>query len=88
VGFNYKLGRGLTGTVTLDAFNLFNFQAVTGQDQNYTFDNIEALVGGSVADLPNVKNRAGQSPALNPNYGKPISYQAPRSVRIGARVAF
>ncbi|HEY0097123.1 MAG TPA: TonB-dependent receptor, partial [Archangium sp.] len=69
VGFNHKLGRGMTGTISLDAFNLFNFQAVTGQDQNYTFDNVEALVGGSVADLGGLKNRSGQPATLNPNYG-------------------
>ncbi|MFY0581930.1 hypothetical protein ACN28S_53485 [Cystobacter fuscus] len=86
MGFNHKLGRGMTATLTLDAFNLFNFQAVTGQDQNYTFDNIEAITDGT--PLSEVKNRAGQSPTLNPNYGKPVSYRAPRSVRIGARVAF
>ncbi|ATB29166.1 trehalose synthase [Melittangium boletus DSM 14713] len=88
VGVNYKLGRGLLGTLTLDSFNLFNFQAVTSQDQVYTQDNIDALVGGTLADLPNVKNRNGQSPALNPNYQKPLSYQPPRSIRIGARVSF
>ncbi|WNG21308.1 TonB-dependent receptor domain-containing protein [Cystobacter fuscus] len=86
VGFNHKLGRGMTGTITLDAFNLFNFQAVTGADQNYTFDNVEAITNGT--PLAELKNRAGQPATLNPNYGKPISYQAPRSVRIGARVAF
>jgi outer membrane receptor protein involved in Fe transport len=88
VGVNYKLGRGLLGSVTMDTFNLFNFQAVTSVDQNYTFDNIDAVVGGTQADLANVKNRAGASPALNPNFEKPTSYQAPRSIRIGARLAF
>jgi outer membrane receptor protein involved in Fe transport len=88
LGYNHKLGRGLLATVSLDSFNLFNFQAVTNQDQVYTFDNIDALANGTLADLPNVKNRAGQSPALNPNYQKPLSYQPPRSVRIGARLSF
>ncbi len=88
LGVNRKLGRGLLATVTLDAFNMFNFQAVTSQDQVYTLDNIDALVGGTLADLPDVKNRNGQSPALNPNYQKPLSYQPPRSIRIGARVSF
>ena len=88
VGYNHKLGRGLLATVYLDSFNLFNFQAVTNQDQVYTFDNIDPVENGTAADLANVKNRAGQSPALNPNYQKPLSYQPPRSVRIGARLSF
>ncbi|WNG51188.1 TonB-dependent receptor [Archangium minus] len=88
VGLNYKLGRGLIGTVTLDSFNLFNFQAVTSVDQNYTFDNVDPLVGGTAADLKTVKNRNGAAPALNPNYQKPLTYQTPRSIRIGARLSF
>jgi outer membrane receptor protein involved in Fe transport len=88
VGVNYKLGRGLTGTLTLDSFNLFNFQAVTSVDQNYTFDNIDAFVGGKLADLENVKNRDGNAPARNDNHGNPLSYQTPRSIRFGARLTF
>ncbi|MET0405167.1 MAG: TonB-dependent receptor [Cystobacter sp.] len=88
VGFNYKLGRGMVGTLTLDVFNLFNFQAVTNRDQNYTFDSVEAIVDGKLADLETAKNRAGDALTLNPNYGKPTAYQAPRSIRIGARVSF
>ncbi len=88
VGVNYKLGRGLTGTLSLDSFNLFNFQAVTSVDQNYTFDNIDAVAGGKPADLENVRNRDGNAPALNANYGKALSYQTPRSIRFGARLSF
>ena len=88
VGFNYKLGRGMMGTVSLDSFNLFNFQATTSVDQIYTNDNIDAIVGGTLADLETAKNRAGAAPALNPNYQKPLSFQQPRSVRIGARLSF
>ena len=88
VGVNYKLGRGLIGSISLDSFNLFNFQAVTSVDQNYTFDNIDAVAGGKPADLENVRNRDGNAPALNANYQKPLSYQTPRSIRFGARLSF
>jgi hypothetical protein len=89
VAFNYKLGRGLLASLTVDSFNLFNFQAVTSRDQNYTFDNVEALVGGNAEDLPNLKIRGTETPVtVNPNYQKPLSYQAPRSIRFGARLAF
>ena len=88
VGVNYKLGRGLIGSISLDSFNLFNFQAMTSVDQNYTFDNIDALVGGKPEDLENVRNRDGNAPALNANHGKPLSYQTPRSIRFGARLSF
>ncbi|HZH79104.1 MAG TPA: TonB-dependent receptor, partial [Archangium sp.] len=88
LGLNYKLSGNLTASLTLDSFNLLNFQAVTAVDPNYTFDNIAAVVGGTTADLENVKNLAGAAPVINPNYQKPLSYQAPRSVRFGARVSF
>jgi outer membrane receptor protein involved in Fe transport len=88
LGLNYKLGRNLTASLTLDSFNLFNFQAVTSVDQTYTFDNIDAVVDGTLADLENVKNQAGNAPTLNPNFQKPLSYQTPRSVRFGARLSF
>jgi len=89
VGFNYKLGRGMLATLTVDSFNLFNFQAVTAVDQNYTFDNVEALVGGKPEDLPNLKIRGTETPVtVNPNYQKPLSYQTPRSIRFGARLSF
>jgi outer membrane receptor protein involved in Fe transport len=89
LGLNRKLGQGLTASLTVDSFNLFNFQAVTAVDQNYTFNNVEALVGGTEADLPNLKVRGTDTPVtLNPNYQKPLSYQTPRSIRFGARLAF
>jgi hypothetical protein len=73
----------------VDSFNLFNFQAVTAVDQNYTFDNVEALVGGTEADLANLKVRGSdKAVAVNPNYQKPLSYQTPRSIRFGARLSF
>ena len=89
VAVNYKLGRGMLATLTVDSFNLFNFQAVTAVDQNYTFDNVEALVGGKPEDLPNLKIRGTETPVtVNPNYQKPLSYQTPRSIRFGARLSF
>ncbi|WP_369945639.1 TonB-dependent receptor domain-containing protein [Vitiosangium sp. GDMCC 1.1324] len=88
LGLNYKLTQSVTAAITLDSFNLFNFQAVTSVDQNYTFDNMDPLVNGKTSDLESVKNRAGTAPALNPNYQKPTSYQTPRSIRFGARLSF
>jgi outer membrane receptor protein involved in Fe transport len=90
LGLNYKFARGLLATLTLDSFNLFNFQAYTSVDQNYTFDTVDALVGGSLADLENLKVRGNPAAAAvaNPNFNKPTSYQAPRSIRFGARVSF
>ncbi|WP_306818066.1 TonB-dependent receptor [Archangium lipolyticum] len=89
LGLHYKFARGLTATLTMDSFNLFNFQAVTSVDQNYTYDTVDAIVGGKPADLENLKVRGGTAAVVvNPNYQKPLSYQAPRSIRFGARLSF
>ncbi|EAU61874.1 protein oar [Stigmatella aurantiaca DW4/3-1] len=87
---NYRLTGDMVATVSLDVFNLLNFQAVTSQDQRYTADTVDAIVGGSADDLAGLMPRGNTSRTVvvNPNYGKPLSYQPPRSVRLGARVSF
>jgi hypothetical protein len=85
---NYKLSRQLTASLSLDVFNLFNFQTATEFDQNYTFSDVNPLVGGSPRDLGDLKDIEGDPAPKNPNFGKPTAYQAPRSFRFGARVAF
>ncbi|HEX8703792.1 MAG TPA: TonB-dependent receptor [Myxococcaceae bacterium] len=79
---NYRLTGGMVATVSLDVFNLFNFQAYTAADQRYTLNNVPAIIGGTKEDLENL------SVAVNPNYGRPTAYQSPRSIRLGARLAF
>ncbi|SEM01207.1 TonB-dependent Receptor Plug Domain [Stigmatella aurantiaca] len=90
LAFNYRLTRDTVATVSLDLFNLFNFQAVTSMDQRYTEDTVDALVGGTPEQLAGLTPRGDTSRTVvvNPNYGKPLSYQPPRSVRLGARLSF
>jgi outer membrane receptor protein involved in Fe transport len=79
---NYKLTGDMVASVSLDVFNLFNFQAYTSVDQRYTLNTVNAIIGGTKEDLEDL------AVAVNPNFGKPTSYQSPRSVRLGARLAF
>ncbi len=89
LGVSYKLTRDMVASVSLDVFNLFNFQDVTNVDQRYTAETVDALVDGGEADLENLKVRGTErAPVKNPNYGKPTAYQPPRSIRLGARVSF
>jgi len=69
-------------------FNLFNQQEVTAVDQAYTSSNVNPIQNGKVADLVNLKQVNGTQPLLNPNYGKPTSYQQPLSMRVGLRLSF
>ena len=52
VGINRKLFGNYTLSLTLDVFNIFNFQGVTGMDQTFTFTQVHPIEGGgSAADV-------------------------------------
>jgi len=83
VGVGYPVAKGMVATVGADLFNVFNFQQEVARDQNYTFDEVEPLVGSrNPADLE------GLDVTRNPNYGKTTAYQAPRSIRVSAKLSF
>jgi hypothetical protein len=91
VGAGLKLAKDSTLLLTLDVFNLFNFQAETARDQRYTQDSVLPIVDGTTDDLGQLQNADGtpfNPNDKNPNFGKPISYQPPRSIRLGAKVTF
>ncbi|WP_338863548.1 TonB-dependent receptor [Myxococcus stipitatus] len=103
VGLNQKLSNDYTLSVSLDVFNLFNFQQYTAVDQTLTFTRVYAIEqGGKPEDLaacltPNnpgckVISTATNQPILpsdiNPNFKRPTTYQAPRSIRLGAKLSF
>ena len=91
LGFGMKLGKQSTMLFSMDVFNLFNFQAVTQVDQNYTLASVLPIPDGTTSDLGNLKHADG-SPVgpneINPNFGKPSSYQSPRSFRFGLKATF
>jgi hypothetical protein len=86
---NYKLSGNMVASLSVDVFNLFNFQAVTAVDQRYTAETVDAILGGSLADLQTLKARGTDRVAVsNSNFLKPTAYQSPRSIRFGARLSF
>ncbi|HZI16393.1 MAG TPA: TonB-dependent receptor [Myxococcus sp.] len=103
VGVSQKLASDYTLSLSLDVFNLFNFQQVTNVDQTLTNTRVYAIEqGGKPADLtacltPNnpeckvisTTNNLPITPAdINPNFKRPTAYQAPRSIRLGAKLSF
>ena len=46
------------------------------------------VVNGSKADLPYLKNTAGQAVAANPGFLRATAYQLPLAARLGARLSF
>ena len=85
-------GRALTDKVNLEAyidlFNIFDQQAATLTDDNYTFDQAVPIVNGTTSDLKYAKNTAGQPINKNPNFGQALAYQNPFSARLGLRLTF
>src|SRR5262249_38737050 len=51
VGVGLKLSRDSTLSLSMDTFNLFNFQQVTAVDQTYTNDQVLPIEGGAKKDL-------------------------------------
>jgi hypothetical protein len=92
LSLNYRLTRDVTASFSADVFNVFNFQAATSYDQNYTYSATLPIEGGTQADLQTGLVDPEGNPlgaeSLNKNFGKPIAYQAPRSFRFGARLSF
>jgi outer membrane receptor protein involved in Fe transport len=80
VSFELPLGPASRLQLTADAFNLFNFQAITAVDERYTLADAAPLAPGTPL------SSLAQAP--NPNFGQPIARQMPRTIRVGARVEF
>lgn len=103
VGFNQKLSGDYTLSLSLDVFNLFNFQQYTSVDQTVTTTRVNPIEqGGRPSDISNCLDQYSdqcgvtlvgtttrvQVSDLNPNFKRPTAYQAPRSIRLGARLSF
>ncbi|WP_317987912.1 TonB-dependent receptor [Hyalangium gracile] len=102
VGFNQKLARDMVLSLSLDVFNVFNFQQYTAVDQSFTFTRVYALENGEkLADVEACRVEGGNCRVIatandkpitpnevNPNFKRPIAYQSPRSIRLGAKISF
>ncbi len=92
--YGRPLGKGTTLEAFVDLVNLFNMQAEEDIDQDYTFDNVNPIVGGDSKDLRHLKvvgDDGGGTSALatqNPNYGNVNDRFAPFSARFGMRLSF
>jgi carboxypeptidase family protein/TonB-dependent receptor-like protein len=103
LAFSVYRSRDQSVSVTADVFNLFNLQAVVASDQTYTTADVNPLQGAAANDpyLPGRDKRTIDPARLttpsgapfeatqrNPNFGNPIAYQEPLTVRLGIRTTF
>lgn len=87
-----RLGKDQELTLSVDAFNLFNFQSAVAVDENYTFSGVLPIVGGTKGDLPGNLRNENLTPfkdsERNLNFLQPTTYQPPRTIRVGVKLSF
>jgi hypothetical protein len=90
VGYRLALPRGQSVSLSVDVFNLLNFQTRTGVDESYTLVNAQGKQDGTLGDAftQSTPRRALTAADRNPNFMSPTRYQPPRTFRFGLRAAF
>jgi outer membrane receptor protein involved in Fe transport len=101
VGYEFLQTKNQTLSITADIFNLFNFQAVTRVEQEYTFRPVLPITG-SAAQNPFAGSKTidpariqsadggGAFTAADRNraFGAPTEYQQPTTIRFGVKSTF
>lgn len=99
VGYSVQLSKSSTASLSVDIFNIFNFQGATTRDQTFTNEDAAAIqhADGTPATPADINDpskfthpdgSAITPDQRNPNFLKPTSYQDPRQFRFGAKVTF
>lgn len=88
LGFRHEFSKDLALTISMDVFNTLNFQSAIRVDENYTYQDVLPIRGGTASDLNTLTDTEGMPVVKNPNFGKPITYQRPRTFRFGIRFEF
>jgi len=94
VALSFRLSQSTALSVSVNAFNVFNFQQVTGLANDYTLKTgVVPIPNGNPATdrnrLVDDINGAPLKPTdLNPNFWRPAAYQPVRQVRFQARLTF
>ncbi|WP_394849400.1 TonB-dependent receptor [Pendulispora brunnea] len=93
LGYNYRFENGMTIGLTMDIFNLLNFQGELARSERYTASDVLPIANGTKGDLANgIKTPTGApfdpKTELYPNFGNATRYQEPRQFRFGIRGTF
>jgi hypothetical protein len=74
--------------LVLDVFNVLNRQGEIARDQRYNLvENDQPLDWVSGEPNPSIMPGDAMRPPTNPAFDTPIAWQAPRSIRLGARIS-
>ncbi len=97
LAYDIKVTDDVKVNVNLNVFNALNLQQAVDVDHEYTLDEVQPVVGGTLSDIedadgnPTIKNINGQPVTKNKDWAKPEvsgARQAPRAIRLGLRVSF
>ncbi|HEY4239682.1 MAG TPA: carboxypeptidase regulatory-like domain-containing protein [Kofleriaceae bacterium] len=103
LSYGHKLNKTTTVEGFVNVFNLFDQQTQLNQDENYTYDAVNPIVGGDKNDLMHAKTldidggtgaEMNKSPVPNKNFGHTgssnggIDIQQPRNIQFGVRLTF
>ena len=88
IGYSKQFSKDMVLSVTMDIFNVANFQQVLAVDQTYTFSDVQPIKGAEIEDLKGMTDINGDELVLNPNFGNAVAYQRPRMFRFGVRLTF
>lgn len=88
LSYRQALGNDLSLEVFMDLFNIMNQRTALLVDDNYTFDSVAPIAGGTKDDLKVARNAEGQAINVNPNFGNGRVFQVPFHGRMGLRLMF
>ncbi len=88
IGYEHLLGAQAKVSVYMDIINLLNQREVVNIDDEYTFSTVDPIKAGKPEDLKKLRTNDGSPLVLNSNYAQPTAFQAPLTLRFGARLSF
>ncbi len=89
LGYPIKLGSGIELNLLADVFNLLDRQGETNRNMQYDLnEEYEVLNYDDGSVLPPIRKGVTDRPPTNPSFNKANAWQAPRAIRIGARLSF
>ncbi|HYO59237.1 TonB-dependent receptor [Archangium sp.] len=96
IGVNYRISKTNVVSLSVDVFNLFNFQGVTAVDQTFTNQAVLPIEGGKaegeLTENPGQVTKVNGKPLAeserNLNFNNPTQYQTPRQIRLGLKYTF
>jgi hypothetical protein len=88
LAYGVRVAKSETISLTMDIFNLFNFQDASATDQTYTYSQVTGVTNGGLGNLRNADGTPFDPKTKNPNFGNPVAYQPPRMFRFGLKATF